>query len=289
MLLPAWAQAAKRVHPQMRFGFSLYGMKGVEIGMALRTCKEIGYDCVELSVMPGYLDPQSVPAAERKRIKELLKEHGLAVPVIMENLPLLGDEQKHRATLERLRQAAAFGHDVSPDTQPLIETVLGSKPDEWKSVREKFVERLQSWADVAKEAKTFITFKAHVGNALHTPEDALWLVKQINSPWIKLAYDYSHFQLRGFKLADSLATLIGETRFIHIKDSTGELGKFKFVLPGEGSIDYVEYFQLLKMHGYRDSIIVEVSGQVFNVPGYDAVAAAKGSFEKVAPAFAKAV
>jgi len=65
----------------------------------------------------------------------------------------------------------------------------------------------------------------------------------------------------------------------------GELGKFQFVLPGEGKIDYADYFRRLKAANWSGSVCVEVSGQVFSKPGYDPVAAAKKSFTALAPAF----
>ncbi|HTN74574.1 MAG TPA: TIM barrel protein, partial [Pirellulaceae bacterium] len=97
----------------------------------------------------------------------------------------------------------------------------------------------------------------------------------VNSPALRAAYDFSHFQLRGRKLAESWATLATQTAFIHVKDATGEPGKFRFLLPGEGTIDYADYFRLLKRDGYRGCVMVEVSGQIWNQPGYDPIAAAK--------------
>ncbi|MEW6306230.1 MAG: sugar phosphate isomerase/epimerase [Verrucomicrobiota bacterium] len=276
------------MHPLLRFGFSLYGMKGVEVDRALRACAEIGYDCVEFVAMPGWpTDPQSVSTAERRRLRDLLVTLKLTLPAIMENLLVQAEEEKHRANLERLREAADLGHALSPKAHPVIETVLGGKPGQWTAIRDRVAERLMSWAEVGREMKTVIAVKPHVSNALRTPEDARWLARQVNSPWLKLAFDFSHFQLQGYKLADAIVPMAGQTRFVHIKDAEGDAKKVKFLLPGEGNTDYAEYFRLLKANGYRDAIVVEVSGQVFNQPGYDPMAAARKCFEKVAPAFAK--
>jgi inosose dehydratase len=114
------------------------------------------------------------------------------------------------------------------------------------------------------------------------------LLEQVESPWLKLAFDYSHFVLRSLPLARTIAALIPQSRFIHVKDAKGSADKFEFLLPGEGAIDYAEYGKLLRKEGYRGPIVVEVSGQISARPGYDAKAAARRSYTALAPALRKA-
>lgn len=283
------ASAFAKAKPQsIPFGFSLYNMKPLDVDTALRTCADIGYDCIEWVANADWPSaPDKVSRAERRRLAALLDSLGLSMPTLMQNLSLLNNEAGLSANLDRLKDTAELGHALAPKCNPVIETTLGGKPAQWKDVKNLMVDRLGAWADVAKDAKTVIAIKAHVGGALHTPEDALWLVRQVNNPWIKLTYDFSHFQLRGYKLEDSLRMMIGRTRFIHIKDTSGTAEKFHFLLPGEGNIDYEDYFTLLKEYNYHDPVIVEVSGQIWNKPGYDPVAAAKKCYAKIAPIFDK--
>jgi inosose dehydratase len=153
-------------------------------------------------------------------------------------------------------------------------------------VKERLVDRLRAWADMAAAAKVVLAIKPHVGNALHTPDDALWLVRQVRSPHLKLALDPSHFHLRGFSPEKTVPALAPETTFVHVKDARGTADKFEFLLPGEGGFDDGTYFALLKKAGYRGPVVVEVSGQISNRAGYDPVAAARKSYQNVAPALA---
>jgi inosose dehydratase len=273
----------------VRFGFSLYGMRKLPVKQALETCAEIGYDGVELVCNDGWpCDPFALSPSDRTGIRKQLGDTGLELSALMENLHVVVDDKQHRQNLDRLKAAGELAHELSPDKPPIIETILGSKPDRWEKEKEQMAAGLADWARVAEETKTIFAVKPHVGGALHTPEGARWLVEKVNHPRIRLTYDYSHFQLRDFDLEKSLKQLIDLAAFVHVKDRRGKLGDFRFLLPGEGDIDYVQYFKLLKQAGYRGAVVVEVSGQIHGKPGYDPVAAAKTSYENLAPAFTKA-
>ena len=273
-------------------GFSLYGMKSLSIADALKTCAEIGYDCVELPVMvdwPG--DSAKLNGDARTEIRRGFATSGLRLTALMENLPILGDDTKRASNLERLKLAARLAHDLSPVNEngqqwmsPLVETILGGKPGEFEAVKNQIVERLKEWSAVMDEFKSELAIKAHVSNATQRPEQLTWLLDQVASPWLVAAYDYSHFQLQELKMAETMDALLPKARFIHVKDTEHAVGKRGFLLPGEGSIDYGEYFKLLAKSGYHGDVVVEVSGQVFSKPGYDPVAAARKCYNHLAPA-----
>jgi sugar phosphate isomerase/epimerase len=133
--------------------------------------------------------------------------------------------------------------------------------------------------------KTVVAIKPHVSGTMNLPDRALWLVNQVASPWVKLVYDYSHYELHGLDLKETMRQLVRQSVFVHIKDSEGEAGKFKFLLPGEGRMDHKAYVQALTAAGYKGAVVVEVSSQISGQPGYDPAYAARRCYEKVAPAF----
>ncbi len=278
--LPARAAGAN-----VSLGFSLYGMKSLPLDDALKQCAEIGYRNVEFALTAGYpTEPKRLSGVDRKQLSGRLKDLKLDVSGLMLNMSLAADDRTHAQDLGALKAAAQFAHDIVPENPPLLETVLGGKPPEWDQVKDRMAERLEAWAKAATAEKIILAIKAHVGSAVNTPERLVWLLQRVNSPAIRAAYDYSHFQLRGISLADSLAELLPYTRFIHMKDSVGEAKKFQFLLPGEGRTDYVAYFRLLKELGYKGPVVVEVSSQVFNQAGYDPIAAAKKCWASLAAA-----
>jgi sugar phosphate isomerase/epimerase len=270
---------ARPVRPSVGFGFSLYGMKALPLHEGLAKIAAIGYDCVELPTMadwPGA--PERLSREDRKQFRGALIDHSLRLSALMENVVLLADPQLHAKNLDRLRAAAELGHELNPDGHTIIETVMGGQPAQWDNTRQAMAERLGEWARIGELTKSTIAIKAHIGGAAHRPEHIRWLLDQVQSPWLKAAFDFSHFQLRGLDLTESWNALAADTVFIHIKDATGDQQKFQFILPGEGTVDYVKYLNLVRESDYQGDIVVEVSGQLHNRPDYDPIAACKKSY-----------
>lgn len=272
-------------------GFNLYGMKSLSIADALKTCAEIGYDCVELPVMPDWpADSAKLSAEARREIRAQIGDSGLRLTALMENLPC-ADSKLQATNLERLKLACELANDLAADNAgnaPLIETILGGKPGEFDALKDSFVERLREWAAVLSDAKVTLAIKAHIGNAIQRPEQLIEVLDAVASPWLEAAYDYSHFQLQDLPLAETMTLLLPRSVFVHVKDTHQADGKWRFLLPGEGELDYADYFRLLSKTDYRGDVVVEVSGQVFSQPGYEPAAAARRCYNHLAPAMEKA-
>lgn len=278
----AWSPALaipQNPAPTIGFGFSLYGMKSFKPVDALRHCAEVGYDCVELPTMPDWPGaPSGFGAEDRKRFRDGLVEHKIRLSALMENIILLAEPATHDKNLVRLREAAELGHELNPTAPTIIETIMGGKPAEWLEVRNRMADRLGDWARVGDQTESIIAIKAHISGAAHLPEHVRWLLDQVKSPSLKAVFDFSHFQLRGLDLKDSWEKLAADTVFIHVKDSLGDQQKFQFVLPGEGSIEYVPYLTMIQASDYQGDVVVEVSGQIHSRPDYDPMAACKKSY-----------
>jgi sugar phosphate isomerase/epimerase len=277
-------------------GFSLYGMRSLNVAEAIETCARLGYDCYELPVMHEWpADSAALARDEQQKIRAASAEHGMRLTALMENLPCLGDEAQSRANLERLKRACALALGLAPESPPpgspavpLIETILGGKPGEFAAVRTKLIDRLGQWTEVLAAQRVPVAIKAHVSNAVQQPDQLLALLEAVDSPWLHAAYDYSHFELQDLPLAETMEKLLPRATFIHVKDTQHAQGKKAFLLPGEGTTDYDAYFRMLAASAYVGDVVVEVSGQVFGQPGYDPVAAAEKCYSKLAPAMERA-
>jgi len=275
--------------PTIGLAFGTYGMKALTTEAALRTIARIGYDGVELAILPGWpTDPARMSAADRKDLRRLVGELGLAVPAMLESLPLQGTPKGRAVNLERLKRAVALGNELAPSSPPMLDTILGGKTADWEKIKGRMVDELKDWARVAEDRRTTVCFKPHAGDAVQSPERALWLVREVGSPRIRIVYDYSHFYVEGISLESSLRQLIAYAPFVVVKDSQGTPAKHAYLLPGDGHVDYLAYFRLLKELRYRGFVAVEISSMIHRKPDYRPVPTAELCYSRLGPLMSRA-
>ena len=263
----------------LSLGFSLYGCPGMTLPDAVGLASDAGYRCVELPLMPNWpSEPDRLDAAARRDLVTRLQDKKLRVAAFMVHLPLAAAESDWPAQAERLKAAGRLAADLAAVADPIVETVVGGKPGEWERWRPVFVSRLKSWSTLAEDAGLTIAVKPHVGSSLNEPRLCRELIEAVDSPRVRLAYDYSHFDQRGFDLVETTRDLAPLSVFVHVKDRAPGEEKVRFVLPGQGQIDYPLLLKTLHAAGYRGAVVVEVSAQIHSQPGYSAKDAAAMSF-----------
>ena len=85
--------------------YSTWGMPKIPIDVAVAHCAKLGFDGLELTVIPNWsTDAATLSPAERRRIRELYDQHDLALCGLTGNTPLLAtDPAEHGANLARFR------------------------------------------------------------------------------------------------------------------------------------------------------------------------------------------
>jgi inosose dehydratase len=168
---------------------------------------------------------------------------------------------------------------------PVIETTPGGKPEQYEQLKPLLVERLQELGEEARRRGVVIALEAHVGAVLDIPEHTVDVMKQVDSPHVRLNFDISHFNVMGYAIADSVAMMAPYTAHTHIKDERGRYPQHEFLIPGEGVFDYTTYLKEMQKAGYTGFISAEISIMRQRQPDYDPLAAAKQTYEVVAKAF----
>lgn len=275
----------------MKLGYSTWGMPGVAVDVAVQHLAALGYDGVEITVIPGYTTELStLTPADRRWIRRLFEQHNLDMPAIAAHTSLLDpDPERHATNMARLRASVDLASDLTlGDTPPAIDTTPGGTPDAWDAVKDRLVNETGDLVKYAAGLGITIAMEPHVGSCLNTPERTVWLLQQIDSPYLKLNFDISHFDVMGIPTEASVAALAPYTVHTHVKDQRGQAPDHEFLIPGEGDFDYVRYLKAMDAAGYRDYISVEVSVMVQRREGYDPLTAAERSYRTLAAAFEKA-
>jgi hydroxypyruvate isomerase len=275
----------------MKLAYGTYAMPTVPLEDAIPMLAGIGYDGIEICVVPRHgAAPEQMDAARRQKIKALLKQHHMGVPALFGFGHVLAEnEQDHQDGLEKARQTLQLARDLDIGEIPVLALGIGGKTAQWDAIKHDLVRYLKDYAELAAKEKFILAGEAHCGAAVDRSERALWLINAVNSPWIKLHFDIVHMFLAGEKEADSVKALVPITGHTHITDAVKHAdGTFELVLPGKGDLNIVEYVKAMYKAGWNDFITLEVSVRVWNKPEYDPYDAAVFCYKVMTDAFAEA-
>jgi sugar phosphate isomerase/epimerase len=272
----------------MRLSHSTWGMPRIPIDVAVAHCAGLGFDGLELTVIPGWVtDAAGLDTCERRRIRNLYDDHQLELCGLSGNTPLLAvNETDHARGMARLQSYLDLAAELQRPGQCLtVSTTSGGDPDDWDRDKSMLIDRFGELAEYAQRAGVLIAMEPHVGAALHRPEQALWLLEQVSSPGLTIHFDISHFNVQGMPMEPVIAQLAPHSAHTHVKDERGVAPDHEFLIPGEGEMDYVRYLKAMERAGYDGHIVVEISLMVQRRPDYDALAAASQSYRVLARAF----
>ena len=276
----------------MKLSYSTWGMPTVPIETAVGHCAALGFDGLELTVIPGWTtDAATLDTATRRRIRALYDDSRIELCGLSGNVPLLdGDPAVRSATMDRFRGYLDLAAELRrPGDEPLIVTTTsGGSPRDWDASADRLVDDLGELAAYARQAGVVVGVEPHVGAALHRPEQAIWVVEQVSSPALTLHFDVSHFNVQGMDMDEVVARLAPHSRHAHVKDERGIAPDHAFLIPGEGEMDYPRYLRAMERAGYIGHIVVEISLMVQGRPDYDPLAAATTSYQVLARAFEEA-
>jgi inosose dehydratase len=275
----------------MKIGYSTWGMPAVPVDTIIPFLARTGYDGIELTVIPGYSTELSVlDRAERRRIARVLQDHQLELPAIAGHTSLVERDPTIAAEYWSLLTATI---DLAVDwaldgTPPALDTTAGGTPEQWDELKPLLVERLGDLVRYGEQRGVVIALEPHVATMLDTPVRTLELLRLIDSPYLKLNFDISHFNVQGIPVRESVAALAPHTVHTHVKDERGLVPNYEFLIPGEGEFNYVAYLQAMRGERYDGYITAEISIMVQQRPDYDPLRAAEQTYKTLSRAFAQA-
>lgn len=240
---------------------------------ALADIEKMGFHYLE---MEG-LGPKHTPGvwANRHEFKRRLDEHGIHVHNFCGVDPELVslDADRRRAAYERFKQTAELGAMLGAETlhlasyAPPVDYVGGSPyqlgqgykfgdtfririPENfsWKRAWAVLVESCQTTADIAAEHSRTIIMEPRVGEMICSADSMIRLIKDVGRENFKANFDTGHFSAQRENIPLALTKLAGQYANVHISDNDPK--DTRHLTIGEGTIDWDEFFRVLKMQGY---------------------------------------
>lgn len=275
----------------MKLAFSAWAMRKAPVETQLQIVREAGYRGIELVSAEGdSLDAVTLDSAGRDRLRQLVRDSGLAVTAVDGHANLIEPDPTRRASnVRRVRAAIDLAADLSgADGTPCVVCMAYGRPETYEEGREAVAQRFSELAAYAAARGVVVALEPHVGQAFDLPEKVAWLMERVSSPHFRLNLDNSHFEVMGRDMDEYVPLLAEYAVHTHVKDQRGRYPEYAFLIPGEGEFDYARYLSALQRAGYQGYVTVEISAQVQTRPDYDPAEAARQSYATLTQAAARA-
>jgi sugar phosphate isomerase/epimerase len=256
----------------MQIAYCTWSMMNTPIEEGLPVIAKIGYTGIELAVTPRFAtDLYTLDAAKRRRIAELLDEYQIVLAAIAGHTTVCEeDPEKHAANMQRLRDTIDLADELRQEGRtPAVVSLVGGHEDDWGRLRNLVAERVVELGDYAASKDVIYAPEMHSGTSMDLPRKALWLLEQVNHPYVKLNFDISHCEIVGMPTEEACNAMAPHSVFTHVKDQRGLYPHHEFLTPGAGPSDYVRYLKAMDAAGYTGFIGMEVSVMVQRKPGFD--------------------
>lgn len=256
------------------------GQAKLSLDEFLLKAKELGFANVEVMAKRPHLCPLDFDAAARVKLKARLKELGLKL-VCLAGYPdfLAGSDRKGIPSAEinaiYVAELARLAKDLDV---PYIRVFTGYERQGHLSYDEQWgvvVQGLKMASQAAAQYGVTLLVQNHHDIAIH-PDAQAWLIKEINEPNCKAAFDAWSPALMGINGAElaaaakKMAPLMAYTTVAdyvkhprakydaNLTDYLPQDLNVRAVPIGEGFIDYHAFFDALKKAGYKGYVAYEM-------------------------------
>jgi sugar phosphate isomerase/epimerase len=270
------------------------GFGGMEIEQVADILAELGYDGIELTL--GHFNPQAMSPEELSKVAATVRAAGLEISEIVVQQDLVRrDPVQLESTCaliaDCIRAAAdngvpALNLFTGPPPWDPAAPQLGrdiSHGEAWELVTKAFKQMLP----VAEDKKVYLAVEAVWGMLARDYYTLQELFRQVDSPYLAVNMDPSHFALYRNDVPWSVGQLGDKIVHVHLKDAIGldtrQPDDFIFPLLGEGMIDWPAFFGALDDIGYAGYCSVEFESFTYyrTVLQEDVKAAAALSMEQI--------
>lgn len=277
------------------YGGIWYKGRALTFDEMCKRAKETGFDGVELDNKRPMGNPMDLDRAKRDEMKNSLARYGLEIPCVAANNDFSSPVPEHReCQLLMVRETTKLAKDLGAKIVRLFAAWPGvpihegigtyelTRGNEFYTFQRQYpfatrLDRYNFVKDCLREAAA-MGEESGVVMALqnHAPlirgwKDTLDLVKEVNSPWLKVCLDLPIFENLDKEYVTNAVRSVGNLQ-VHshfggeyFRDSSGTIQPRVLDYYSGGKIpDYVHYINLMNETGYNGYFTFELCHQVLN-------------------------
>jgi inosose dehydratase len=236
---------------------------GVNPFVAYRHLARAGIRYVEIPALPTStanrydlttLVPETMDEAAVRELKERLTSMGLTPLTVAAFCELLDPRQA-----ELLRRRIDFARQLGAG---YLITDATSENDLPPDRLRKVINALRYFGDYAADCGVRIALETHEGPT-RNGRLARDFLEAVDHPNVGLNYDTGniYYYNEGIDPADDIRHVAERVIHVHLKDTSGGKGEWRFCALGDGRVRFPEVIQVLQAAGFRGPYSLEVEGE----------------------------
>lgn len=234
----------------------------------LEYAKELGFDFVEISIdeTNERLARLDWGLEERKEFISVVLETGVRVPSMCfsghRRFPLGSENSEIRKkSLELMKKAIELAVDLGiRNIQMAGYDVYYESGNE--KTKQLYIDGMKKCLKWAEQANVMLSIEIMDHPFINSITKYLELDKILNSPFLTVYPDIGNLAAWGNDIKSEILKGRDKISAIHLKDTLAVTeqfsGKFKEVSFGEGCVDFVEFFKLLREIDYTGPLVIEM-------------------------------
>ena len=248
---PAAAQAERLARQLSGYAVNLdTWYRHVPFARRFALARAAGFRCVEF--WPAIRPADTLDAAQ---IRRLLDENGLSVSQYAPKVPNFSDPAAQGELLTVIASAIADAKTLGCDKITVVGHALvpGMTREAMLAGYTAGLMRMAPLLEAGGVTALVEPFNTvnHPGHLLNGSRPAVAMVKAVNSPRVKLLWDFYHMQLEEGDLIDKFTAAVAQVGYVQIGDVPGRHE------PGTGEINHAALIRAVRAAGYKDKIGLE--------------------------------
>ena len=234
----------------------------------LKYAKELGFDFVEISIdeTDERLARLDWSLEERKEFVLAVLETGVRVPSMCfsghRRFPLGSEnEEIRKKSLELMKKAIELASDLGIRNIQMAGYDVYYEPSN-ENTKKLYIDGMKQSLKWAEQANVMLSIEIMDHPFMNSITKYLELAQELKSPFLTVYPDIGNLTAWGNNVRMQIIKGKGQISAIHLKDTLAVTpdfpGKFKEVPFGEGCVDFIELFELLKEINYTGPLLIEM-------------------------------